>query len=133
LAATEEGEGVVVEDTNDALALRIGIEVDATTGFLFFFSATNYEWACIVWLPRSWAAQYQHKWRLSHDRGLADGLGTWSLPPLAPRLALPNRFRDIGGVVSVKSGGDCGKLRRASGNEIWCHSGLGRGERRRQR
>jgi hypothetical protein len=45
---TEEGEGVVVEDTNDALALRIGIEVDATTGFLFFFSATNYEWACII-------------------------------------------------------------------------------------
>jgi hypothetical protein len=46
--ATEEGEGVVIEDVDDGLALRIGIEADAATAFLFFFSATNYEWACII-------------------------------------------------------------------------------------
>jgi hypothetical protein len=48
LAATEEGEGVVVEDVGDALALRVGFEVDVVATFLFFFSDAKDEWDCIV-------------------------------------------------------------------------------------
>jgi hypothetical protein len=39
---------VVVEDAGDTLALRVGVEVDVVASFLFFFSATDCEWTCII-------------------------------------------------------------------------------------
>jgi hypothetical protein len=79
--------------------LRVGVEVDASAAFLFFFSAIGCEWACI--------AVVGFRARGPVNTGARGGLPTVEELLVALVVAtagrtgpvLPNRFHHIGGVT----------------------------------
>jgi hypothetical protein len=91
---------------DEALALRIGVEVDADVAFIFLFSAVDLVRTCIA------AVGFRDRGILNTGaRGglpMAVGLPVALLVALAGRTdpMLPNLFRGISGIAGVESGAD---------------------------
>jgi hypothetical protein len=109
---------LVVEEVGEALALHIGVEVDADVAFLFLFSAADSVRVCIATIG-------------FYDRGPLNtsargGLPTAACLPVNSLVAaagrtgpvLPNLFR---GVAGVESGAD--SLPKNSGGHAGTSSG----------